>query len=219
MSERYWHFVRCDGFGTPYLTHRDERVVRVGETLKVEGEIGLCVFGLHASRGPASALRYCGYSSRLCLVELGGTVIESEDSDKLVASERTVVAMLSLKETNLLLREFAAWCAMQVAHLWGMPGVVRYYLTEGDASRRMEAMVACRMPVLDVSGDAARMAAFSACTDQSWEAAKGAARDAAWAMSLRSDGIEEKNALWDLAREAQNAWLARRALEMMGVAA
>lgn len=219
MSDRYWHFVRCDEFGAAFLAHGDGRLVRVGETLTVEGGIALCHRGLHASRVPASALRYCGYPVRLCLVELGGTVIKDESSDKFVASERTVVAMLSLEDTDLLMREFAAWCAMQVAHLWYMPDVVRRYLETHDGELRQDALVACRMPIMDVVGDAARITAFDACLSVPWQSAKTAARDYGWAMALGGKDEVERDGLWAQARAEQNEWLARRALEMLGVEA
>ena len=38
MTEYYWHFVRVDEDGVPRLGYGDGREVKVGETLKVEGE-------------------------------------------------------------------------------------------------------------------------------------------------------------------------------------
>ena len=151
----YWHFVRCDGDGTPRLNYGDGRKILVGETLTIEGEPVLCEHGLHASKRAIDALKYCEYNACLCLVELGGAVVHGDD--KSVATERTVIAMLSREQTDALLREFARWSALQVAHLWQMPDVVRQYLETGDEALRSAAR--------DAAWDAARSAAWDAARD------------------------------------------------------
>lgn len=189
MAEQqlYWHFVRVDDNGTPRLGYDDNRVVTVGETLRVDGEPVLCQHGLHASQRAIDALCYAqGARLALCRVTLGGTVLH--DDDKSVGNERTVIAMLDAEATDKLLRDFARWCALQVIHLWDAPDVVRQYLETGDESLRAAA------------GDAAWAAARDAAWSAAWAAAWSAARAAAWA------------AAWD----AQNTELERRALEAMG---
>ena len=53
-----------------------------------------------------------------------------------------------------VLREFARWCALSVAHLWDMPDVVRQYLQTGNEEIRAAAG--------DAAGDAAGAAAGDA---------------------------------------------------------
>jgi len=144
----YYHFAAVAEDGIPRLGYGDGREIRVGETLTVEGAPVLCVHGLHASARILDALRYAGGGSlALCRVTLGGTVIH--DDDKSVATERTVVTMLDAATTERLLREFARWCALSVAHLWEMPDVVRRYLETGDESVRDAAWAAAWAAVRD----------------------------------------------------------------------
>jgi len=150
----YYHFATVGEDGIPRLSYGDGREIRVGETLTVEGVPVLCVHGLHASARILDALRYAGGGSlALCRVTLGGTVLH--DDDKSVATERTVIAMLPVAETDALLRAFARWCALSVAHLWDAPEIVRQYLETGDETIR----------------DAASAAAWAAVRDAAWDAA------------------------------------------------
>ena len=187
MSDYYWHFCPVDADGVPRLGNGDGREVRVGETLTVDGVIAPCAHGLHASEHVIDALRYAPSISALCRVTLGGTIMH--DDDKSVATERTVVTMLDAATTERLLREFARWCALSVAHLWNMPDVVRRYLETGDETIR----AATQAAFLDAAWDAAGAAA--------WYAAGAAAGDAAGAA----------------AGYAQNEQLERMALEAMQV--
>ena len=50
MSGIYYHFIRINDAGQPYLGHDDNRIVTVGETITVDGEPELCKRGLHASK-------------------------------------------------------------------------------------------------------------------------------------------------------------------------
>ena len=153
-TDYYWHFATVDDDGTPRLNHGDGREIRVGKTLTVEGEPVLCKHGLHASTCVMDALRYAqGNNFALCLVTLGGTILH--DMDKSVATERTVVAMLDVDATDALLREFARWCALQVAHLWSAPEIVRRYLETGDETIRDAARGAARDAAWDAAGVAA----------------------------------------------------------------
>lgn len=171
MSD-YYHFAAVGEDGIPRLGHGDGREIRVGETLTVDDAPVLCEHGLHASARIVDALRYIS-SSRvmLCRVTLGGTVIH--DGDKSVATERTVIAMLPVAETDALLREFARWCALSVAHLWGMPDVVRRYLETGDETIR----------------DAAGAAAW----DAAWAAARAAQNEQLERMVLEAMQIQEED--------------------------
>jgi hypothetical protein len=119
-DEIFWHFAQVGEDGVPRLRYGDGREITVGGTLRIESTPVLCSVGLHASARILDALGYAQASSlALCRVTLGGTVLH--DSDKSVASERTVVAMLTAAQTDALLRQFARWCALSVAHLWKLP--------------------------------------------------------------------------------------------------
>ena len=95
----YWHFVQVGNDDTPRLGYGDNREVKVGETLIVNVKPILCSQGLHASAKLWDALGYAsGNKLSLCRVTLGGTVLH--DTDKSVATERTVIAMLDSDATE-----------------------------------------------------------------------------------------------------------------------
>src|SRR3990170_2098733 len=79
-----WHFLP----GDKRLRYGTREVVEVGKPVKVEGELVLCEWGLHASHRAIDAIVYAPNSAKLyaCRVRLGGKLIESHD--KAVASER-----------------------------------------------------------------------------------------------------------------------------------
>ena len=159
-----WHFITCDEHG-PYLNNSDKRRPIVDETVTLDGEIVLCEHGLHASPRIIDALGYCPNGPVvLCEVTLGGTIVT--DNDKSAASERTIIRMLEPEQTKAMLREFARWCALSVAHLWNMPDVVRQYLETGNESIRAAARVAAEA--------AARAAAWDAADAAAWDAARDA---------------------------------------------
>ncbi|MCI0560410.1 MAG: hypothetical protein MN733_18140 [Nitrososphaera sp.] len=140
MQEKFWHFLREDR----RLLWGSKEVVEVGKTLRVEGTPVLCSFGFHACRKAINALAYAP-GPIACRVMLGGEIIE--DTDKLVANERTVIWM---GNATHILRDFARWCALEVIHLWNAPEVVRRYLETGKESLRDAARAAAR------AADAAR---------------------------------------------------------------
>lgn len=155
-----WHFVNA--------ALRDGRPVPAdGEKLTHEGPLVPCASGLHASERLIDALQYApGWV--LCRVQMGGTI--KRESDKLVARTRTILWRIDATE---VLREFARRCAIDVAHLWDMPPIVRQYLETGDESIRVAAEAAARA--------ATEAAARAAARDAAWAAAWAAAWDAAWA--------------------------------------
>jgi hypothetical protein len=156
-------------------------IPRNGKVLKFTGKLEMCRTGLHASREPWDALQYAP-GETLCLVECGGQIIEGHD--KLVCSERTIIARI---DATQMLRYFARMQALFVIHLYpnGTDDVVFDYLMTGDESLR----------------DPARDAAWDAAWDAARAAARAAARDAAWAAAW--------DAAWAAARAA--AWAAARA--------
>ena len=212
MSEQqqdiYYHFAHCDHAGTPRLAYGDNREIKLGETLTVDLEPILCERGLHASRRIIDALGYArGSSIALCQVTLGGTVLH--DDDKSVGTERTVVAMLTAEQTDELLRRFARRAALQAAHLWEMPEIVRQYLETGDeslrAAARAAAGAAARAAARDAAGAAARAAAGAAARAAAGAAARDAARAAAWAAAWAAAGAAARDAAWAAARAAAGA--------------
>ena len=218
MTDHYYHFIRINADGKPYLGYADNRIVTVGETITVEGEPILCEHGLHASARIIDALEYCPEGEvALCRVELGGTVIHGDD--KSVASERTITAMLGAERTAALLQDFARWCALQVVDLWDAPDVVREYLTTGDETLRADAWLASE-DALDAwlaSADAwlASADAWLASERAVWLAAARAAREAAAeaasmaAAAARAVARSARSASIDAARAAQEAELQR----------
>jgi hypothetical protein len=161
--ETYWHIASVNENGEPALGHGDDRLIKVGETLTVEGEIELCENGLHACRNLIDCLRYCE-GTVICEVELSGAIVH--DEDKSAASSRTVLALTTAEEGEKILRSFARWCALQVIHLWDAPDVVRQYLETGDESSR----AAARAAAGDAAGAAAMDAAWAAAMDAAWAA-------------------------------------------------
>ena len=167
-----WHFVNA--------TLRDGRPVPAdGETLKHVGPLVPCETGLHASERLIDALQYApGWV--LCRVQMGGTI--KRETDKLVARRRTILWRIDATD---VLRSFARRCALDVAHLWDMPPIVRQYMETGDESIR----------------PAARAAAWAAALDAAWPAARAAALDAARAAAWATAALD---AAWPAAWDAQN---------------
>jgi len=152
VSVKAWHFVG--------ETLRDGRPVpKDDEKLVYTGPLELCASGLHAGREPFDALLYAP-GPVLCLVECGGKIVPSDD--KLVCSERTIIARMDATE---MLRYYARMQALSVVHLSPTtPDIVLDYLMTGDESIR----------------DLARDAAWAAARDAAWAAAWDAAGAAAW---------------------------------------
>lgn len=160
-----WHFVGKklrDGSPIP----------KDGKPLVYTGELKLCVSGLHFSRQPFDALQYA-QEATLCLVEVGGTVVEPAGEEKGICTIRTIVARMDATE---LLRYFARMQALSVIHLWHeAPEIVCEYLMTGDESLRSAAESAA---VEAERSAAARSAAWSAA-GSAWSAAGSAEKSAA----------------------------------------
>ena len=149
-----WHFVGD--------TLRDGRAVPAdGEWLEHPGSLALCERGLHWSRQPFDALNYAP-GPILCLVEVGGQIVEPKGEDKGISSRRKIIARMDATE---LLRHFARMQALSVSHLWvdsddPNDTVLNFLLTGEDQA-------------------AAWAAASAAARDAASAAARDAARDAA----------------------------------------
>jgi len=173
-----WHFVGDKlGDGRP--------VPEDGVWLEHTGPLVMCSSGLHFSRHPFDALTYAP-GSTLCLVEIGGEIIEPKGDNKGICSRRKIVKRGDMTE---LLRYFSRQQALSVVHLWDAPDVVLDYLMTGDESARAAARDAVWAAAWATSAAAAAVdAAAWAAADAAAEAAArdaawAAARDAAWATS------------------------------------
>ena len=165
MTSTYYHFIQINDDGQAYLGYGDNRIVTVGQTVSVEGKPVLCRHGLHACKRILGTLQYApDCRGALCEVTLSGIVIS--DDNKSVATERTIVRALTAEQTDKLLRDFARWCALQVAHLWEMPEVVRQYLETGDDNLRAAAWEAAREAAREAGGAAAWAAAWETQEDK-----------------------------------------------------
>ena len=201
-----WHFVG-DAL-------RDGRPIPVdGVTLKHKGKLELCASGLHASERLIDALNYAP-GPILCRVQMGGTI--KKESDKLVARQRTILWRVNSTD---VLRKFARQCALDVAHLWNMPPVMKQYLETGDERLRAAASDAAWAAARDAARAAASDAARAAASDAASDAARDAARAAAWAAAwaAASDAASDaasvaaraaaSDAAWAAASDAQNTRL------------
>jgi len=145
---------------------RDGRPIpAVGEWLNHEGQIEMCVSGLHASAHPFDALKYA--PGNLLHKVILKDIVEKQD-DKVVARSRKIVATIDATE---LLRRFARQQALSVVHLWDAPPVVKEYLETGNEELRAAAWNAVRAAAWDAAGDAAGDAAreqFSTAVDEAF---------------------------------------------------
>ena len=153
---RAWHFTDGDKL-------RDGRSLpKDGELLKHKGPVNICGSGLHASKRLIDAL---GYSpgSTICRVKCGD-IIETQ-GDKLVCRERTILWRV---DGENVLKRFARKCALDVAHLWDMPDIVRQYLDTGDEDIRSAASRAASRAAYGAAYSAAYWAAFSAASSAAY---------------------------------------------------
>lgn len=109
---------------------RDGRPIPpIGEWLEHHGELSICQSGLHASPCPWWAYVHAP-GTMLHLVELGGTVLTDRFlGDIVCASRRRIIASF---DAAGLFRDFARYCAREVAHFWDPPKTVRRWLDTGD---------------------------------------------------------------------------------------
>lgn len=161
-----------------------------GEWLVHDGDVVPRESGLHASERIIDALKYAP-GKTICRVELRGD-IQRHGGDKIVGRKRRILWRVN---GELLLREFARQCALDVIHLWDAPEVVRRYLETGDESIRAIA----RAAACDV--------ALAAACDVAWDAVRAAAWDAAWRAAwdaVRAASRAAARAARDAARDTQN---------------
>jgi hypothetical protein len=176
----YWHFLKEDR----KLSHNDGRLVRVGETLRVDVKPKYYGRGLHASLCLLNTLEYAP-GPILCLVTLGGEIDRAEYDDLVAAQERTV---LWLYDASRLLREFAcdvaelSLLAEQAAgkepdpRLFTAISVMRQFL-RGDTTE--DERIAAYRASYRVARSDAESAVRRAGDNEAWSAAYRAARSAA----------------------------------------
>lgn len=152
------------------LQYGDGREIAIGVTHEVAPPIELCERGLHASVRAIDALGYAP-GPIVWRVELSGEIKTGDD--KCVATHRKYIG--GGVDASAVMRAFARRCALDIAHLWDMPLVVRAYLETGDESIRAAASAAARGGA-EVA--AARDASWAAARAAAWDAVRDAARDA-----------------------------------------
>ena len=171
---KVWKFLDSDR----RLGYGDGRLVKVGETLTVDGEIVLCSRGIHAARGAIDALMYAPGSVAV-RGEAGGMI--AKGTDKLACGEFIPLAIVDAADT---LRHFARLCALDVAHLWSpAPDTVRFLRT-GDPALRLNAYRNASSAAAEAESWAAQ-AAWAAAEDEAWAA------QAAWAAEAAAHAIAE----------------------------
>lgn len=178
MSVSAWHFVG-DAL-------RDGRPVPPdGEPLVHEDDPAICVSGLHASERILDALKYAP-GNIICRVACEDVIARQDD--KLVCRSRTVEWRVDGED---LLRDFARRVALDVAHLWDMPGEVRRFLETGDENLRIAARAAARDAARSAASRGDSSAAVAAEASRAAAARTHAARAtglaAAWAATKASD--------------------------------
>lgn len=203
-TETGWHFCAIKN-GEPVL--RDETPAkRAGETETYDGEIVMCVSGLHYSPCIVDALSYAR-GLYLRYVE-GGT--EIEDSDKIVTRTRKIIAEI---DATRLLREFACDCAK------------RMLLREREAGRETDERGKPFVSLVQHADElrAARAAASAAAVWAVWAAAEAAgtagdaerladaaARSALAARVAKTNNPSAaKTAAWE-SWEAESDWQTQR---------
>ena len=102
------------------LSNGDNRIIQIGITHSVGGEIIPCQNGLHLSKRPIDALKYAP-GSIIYKVKGSGVIIpHGNPVDKYACSERTYIS--DGYDCTELLRLFARKCAIDVLHLFVLSG-------------------------------------------------------------------------------------------------
>ena len=196
-----WWFSK--GYKLPY---GDGRIIKLGKTHQIKGEIIPCENGLHASERIIDALSYA-QGSLIWKVELSGTVIK--ERDKLCASSRKYLS--GGVDCSDVLGKFARLCALDVIESWDAPQVVIDYLKTGDEKLRNvasnAAWSAAESVAWSTAESAARSAARFAAKSVAWHAARSAAKSVASNAAKSATENTTWNAAWDATWDA--AWSAK----------
>lgn len=118
------------------LRYGDNRLITIGRTHRVKGDVLAGYHGLHASERAIDALISTPRTGKIVYrVKLHGKL--SHGFNTSCASCRTYLSgNVDASET---LEEFARWCALQVVRLWDCPDVIKKYLETGDEEIRSKA--------------------------------------------------------------------------------
>jgi len=170
------------------------------------GKLELCKSGLHASEQALDSLRYAP-GPIVCRVECSGEIVRGDD--KLVCTQRRV---LWQRDATAVLRKFARLCALDVAHLWDAPQIVREYLETGDESKRAVASSAASAAAMAAAWSVASSAAWAAA----WAAAMAAASTADWSVASSAAWNAVRAVASSAARDAQNTSLESMLMELGG---
>lgn len=129
-----WHFLRNDG-----LLRNNMRPPKIGDWLEHRGPLIPCAQGLHFSENVADAVIWAP-GNILCRVECEGDLTPHKDpADKWVCRRRRILAMV---DARLMLRRYAADCALRDGDIWDMPDDVRDHLTTLAPATQNAAFVA-----------------------------------------------------------------------------
>ena len=157
-----YHFLKSDMCS--YEGH--EPPWKEGETRTLDGEIGICAHGYHASRTAWDALQFAP-GPVLCLVEVEPV---EEHTEKLVSRSRRLIKAVNVERE---LREFAADCAERVLHFYeeAYPGdqrpraaiaTARAYARGEATDGELNAAARAAAYAADAAVYAARAAAYAA---------------------------------------------------------
>ena len=179
----------------------------MGVTYSVTGKLQMCEWGLHGSERAIDALSFAP-GPIACYVELSGDILR--DTDKVCASERTVLAMVDATD---VLREF-----IRDTLIVRQPHIVALFMRAGivdhaEAIRGLDMATADYKSIQQVmaAADAAHAAAGAAARDAAGAAAGAAARDAAgaaWAAAWAAAEAAAWAAAAAAGAAAGNAWAA-----------
>ncbi len=167
MHVRAWHFLTVDEAAAANAARHP--------IARVEGPPRFSDHGLQASRHVLDALTYaCGPVA--CRVRVGGMILRG--ADRLIGTERTVLAMADCSET---LHRFACWCAHVALDVEGVTDVrcweairTKIRWLEGRASDAE--LTAARDAVWDVAETASVIAARCAACALPLPASRDASR-------------------------------------------
>ena len=118
-----WYFSDA----TKKLQYNDGRDIAIDITHTVEGTPKCCRHGLHGSKNILDALQ-CAPGNIIWRVELSGKM--DRQPDKISATSRTYLA--GGVDILPIILAWSRRVALDVAHLWDMPDIVRKFLETGD---------------------------------------------------------------------------------------
>lgn len=106
-----WHILPAD-MHLNAVHNGDDRVVKIGKTLSVEGVISCCVHGLHACERAVDALSYAP-DARIVFTRVESWGDIDEESNKYAARNRKVLWVVSSENTVRVVVQWALECAKQ----------------------------------------------------------------------------------------------------------